>query len=78
MPFASTWMDLEIIIPSMPERERQILYNITYMWNLKYDTNEHTCKTERDSQTQRTDLCLPRGRVGEGGRIGSLGLAGAN
>ena len=30
MPFAATWMDLEIIIPSdMSERERQIQYNIT-------------------------------------------------
>ena len=33
MPFAATWMDLEIIIKS--ERERQILCNITYMWYLK-------------------------------------------
>ena len=23
------------------ERERQISYAITYMWNLKYNTNEH-------------------------------------
>ena len=22
------------------EREKQMLYDITYMWNLKYDTNE--------------------------------------
>ena len=29
MPFAATWMDLEIIIKL--ERERQILCNITYM-----------------------------------------------
>ena len=27
-------MDLEIIILSKSERERQIPYNITYMWNL--------------------------------------------
>ena len=31
------------------ERERQIPYNITYMWNLKYDTNELIYKTETDS-----------------------------
>ena len=37
MPFAVTWMDLEIIILN---GERQISYNITYMWYLKYDTNE--------------------------------------
>ena len=60
------------------ERERQIPYDITYMWNLKYDTNEHIYETETDSQIQSTDLWLPRGRgVGEGW-IGSLGLADAN
>ena len=32
-------------------RERQILYDITYMWNLKYDTNELIYKTETDPQT---------------------------
>ena len=34
MPFAATWMDLEIIILS-EVRERQISYDIAYMWNLK-------------------------------------------
>ena len=33
------------------ERERQIPYDITYMWDLKYNTNEHTSETETDSQT---------------------------
>ena len=32
MPFAATWMQLEIIILSKSERERQIPYDITYMW----------------------------------------------
>ena len=49
MPFAVTWMDLEIIILS--ERERQMPYDITYMWNLKYGTNEHIYEAETDSQT---------------------------
>ena len=35
---------------SKSDRERQILYDITYMWNLKY-TNELIYKTEIDSQT---------------------------
>ena len=39
MPFAATWMDLEIIILSNSDRERQIPYDITYTWNLQYDTN---------------------------------------
>ena len=33
----------------MSERESQILYAITHMWNLKYDTDESTYKTEADS-----------------------------
>ena len=32
---------------SKSERERQIPYDITYMWNLKYDTNEYIYETER-------------------------------
>ena len=47
MLFAATWMDLEIIIlseVSQPEKD-------TYMWNLKYDTNELIYETETDSQT---------------------------
>ena len=37
MPFAATWMDLEIIILSevKSDRERQISYDVTYTWNLK-------------------------------------------
>ena len=57
MPSAATWMDLEIVILS----ERQIPYDITYTWNLKYDTKEHIYETKTDSQTQRTDLWLPSG-----------------
>ena len=29
---------------SKSERERQIPFNITYMWNLKYNTQTHTRK----------------------------------
>ena len=55
MPFAATWIDLEIIIQS---EVNQSMTNITiiYMWDLKYDTNEPIYKTEIDSQTQKTNL----------------------
>ena len=36
---------------SKSERERQIPYDITYIWNLQYDTSELINKTETDSQT---------------------------
>ena len=37
--------------PSKSERERQTPYDITYMWNLKYDRYEPMYKTETDPQT---------------------------
>ena len=43
---------------SKPDRRRQISYNIAYMWNTK--KNEIICKTEIDSQTQNTNLWLPK------------------
>ena len=36
-------------------------YYITYIWNLKSDTNELICKIELDSQTQIMSL-LQRGK----------------
>ena len=49
--------------------------DIIYIWNLEYDTKEPIYKTETDSQ--RTDFGLPRGREGEGWTV-SLGLTDAN
>ena len=42
MPFTATWIQLESLILSevKSERERQIPYDITYMWSLKCGTNE--------------------------------------
>ena len=40
------------IVLDESDREREISYEILYMWNLKRnDTNELTYKTERDSKT---------------------------
>ena len=52
MPFTATWMDLEIIILSeVSQKEKDKYHDITYMWNLKYDTNELIYKTGIDLQT---------------------------
>ena len=50
MPFAATGIDTEIIILS-EVIQRQIVYGITYMWNLKNNTNELTYETEKVSRT---------------------------
>ena len=43
-----------------------------YIWNLKYGTNEHIYETE--SQTQKTNLCFPRGRGSWGGKDWEFGI----
>ena len=51
------------------EREQQIPYDSTSLWNLKYSINKPIYERETDSQTQKIGLWLPRGRdapVGEG------------
>ena len=48
MPFVATWMDIEItILSEVNQKEKDKYHNITYMWNLKYDTNEHIYETKR-------------------------------
>ena len=37
---------------SKSERERQMPHSITFMWNLKYDTNELIYETDTDSNTE--------------------------
>lgn len=39
--------------------------DVTYMWDLNYDTDEPIYETESESWTERTDRGLPGG--GEGG-----------
>ena len=61
--------------PKSSQEEKEILSDITCMWNLKQGTDEPIFKTETDSQ--RTDLWLLRGEKG-GRRAGSWGLVGVN
>ena len=42
-PSAASWMKLEITIRS-EVRKRQISYDISYMWNLKYGMSESIYK----------------------------------
>ena len=53
MPFAAIWMDLHFTKWSKSDRERQISYDIAYMWNIKVKngTDELIYKRETDSQT---------------------------
>ena len=73
MPFTEIWMQLKIIILTEVSQKGKDKYSM--MWNLKYGTNKPIYETETNSQTQRTDLWLPRGQVW---MIGNLRLVDAN
>ena len=68
MPFAATWMGLEVIILSeVSQKEKNKYHMISLMWNLIFlnDINELIYKTETHSQILKTNLWLPKGK-GEG------------
>jgi len=50
---------------SKSERERQRPYDIIYMWNLKYDTNELIYKAETDSDIENNLVVAKGERSGE-------------
>ena len=67
-------MQLEIIILSEVSQRKTNPYDITYMWNLKYDTKETTLRRKTDSDIEDR-LMLAEG-AGEGEQwTESLGLA---
>ena len=74
-------MELALVIPlnsiltRKSERERQIPYAITYMWKLKYDTDEFIYETEIESENRQV---AARGKKMGEGWTGSLRLADAN
>ena len=66
MPFTATWMALEITsltyyLLREAVRERQILCDITYMWNKKNDT-KWILKKNRNRHTNIEKLKLPKGK----------------
>ena len=60
-----------------PLSQRQILYDITYMWNLKHGTDEPIYRTETDSDME-SRLVVAKGKGMRQEWIQSLGLTDAN
>ena len=77
MPFAAAQMKLEIIILSEASQTVKDKHHMTlgYSKSKKKDTNELICITETDSKTLKSNLQLPKGTGGWGGRDG-LGIQG--
>ena len=62
---------------SKSERERQMSYDITYMWNLKYGTNEPIYKRKRIHR-HGNRLVVAKEEAGGEGRTGGLQLVDAD
>ena len=64
MPFAETWMDLEILTlseVSQTEKEKNI-YHLCVESNKKMIQMKFSYRTETDSQTWKSNLWLPKGK----------------
>ena len=61
----SATMNIGAHVSSMYSFHLFWICDLTYMWKLKSSTKELTYKTETDSQTQKTNLWLPRREEGE-------------
>ena len=80
MPFAATWMDLEIIILSeISQTEKDKYHMISLICGIQNMTqmNLSTKQKQTHRHREQTSGCQGGGGVGKG-RIGSLGLADAN
>ena len=74
MPFAATWLELEILIPSEVSQQEKDRYHIII---LKYGTGEFIYRTETDSDKNSRHV-VTKGEGEGAGRTGSLGLINAN
>ena len=65
-------MDLEIIIPSEVSQKEKHEYHMMSLTCgiLQNDTSELIYKTEIDSQTEKTNLWLPKGKGGGRDKLG--------
>ena len=67
VPLAASWLQLEIIILSeVSQTEKDKSYNVTYMLNLKYNTNEHIYETETHRPREQTCSCQGERNTGWG------------
>ena len=72
---AETWMDLETVIQSeVSQKEKNKYHILTHICGIqKNGTDELPCKAEIETQMQRTNLWIPRGK-GEDGMNWEIGI----
>ena len=60
LPFVTIWMDLEGITLTEISQRKTIIFDFTYMWNLKNKTNKQN-KTQIHRYRQPNGGCQTRG-----------------
>ena len=66
MPFAATWMQLEILrLSEVSQRKTNTIWHVS-MWNLKYGTDDPVCSAETDNG-RGEQTCGFQGVVGRSG-----------
>ena len=65
LPLATTWMNLKIVtLGEVSQTDKDKYYIVSVTCGILKETNELIYKTETDSQTQKTNLWLPKEKVG--------------
>ena len=79
MLLAATWRDIEItILSEVSQKEKDKYHDITNMWYLKYNTNQHIYVTKTDSQIIENRFVVARGGSGGGGKDWEFGISRGN
>ena len=79
MPFAATWLRVEILILSeVSQKEKNKYHMISLMWNLKCGTSESIYKNRNRLTDMENRLVVAKGEGEGAGWAGSLGLVDAN
>jgi len=72
MAIAATWMNFKIFTLNKPAKERQILYDIAYMWTLKNWT--YIQKRNKPTENRKTIKQTTYGYQGERQEKDKLGV----
>ena len=55
LPFATTWMNLGSVMLNKSDRGKQILYDFTYVWNLKKQKQTNEAKWKQTHKQRETN-----------------------
>ena len=66
-------MILDIVLGEMSGRERQVLSNITYMWNLRNKPNEMYRQKQKQTRHRKQTSGYQRGEGSREGQIRGMG-----